>query len=463
MEDRCFQEGCEEEPSISCKCTNLPTKSCESHFLKHMRNNPFGKHDPLVLKVYVDSSDCQEVIEVLESHKKNIYTNMQKLTQVTKQLYLCIEREFVDESNRLRKREMEIQKLIEELSDLTEFKIGQENTTLCDLFSNNGRRRAKCLSKYEELSKVFNFSELQKSCERIFSQNAHLNYLVDAVEVENFLSEDNKVYQFSKTSSALITYNLSTMEKTERFIEGELLGASIKCVLPDGRLFCYKESTKSCFLFDVDKNTFTSLDKPTFGPIYFRRDRVTESIQDTTALVDDDVIHFVGIRYRRNSVSDVYMQFNLKTMRWGVSAHNQLNLEGFSGRQANLIKFEGRIYATNSVSEYVYMYSRDMKKFIEIFKLNASRNKLLFEHGSRLFLLTHIDLYCMESSSKTFSRVGRIVPVGISYFGNFFGTSPYWTKTSENLVIFCCNNEAPYVLNLETQKITQPPFSEART
>ena len=462
MEDKCFQEGCEQEAFLLCKCTDPPTGVCELHFPEHLRKKRFGIHNHLILKVYVDPSDSQEVIEVLESHKKNIYSNMQKLAQVTKQLHLSIEAEFAKELNELRKREMEIQKLIEELSDLTEFKIGQENTTLCDLFSNNGRRRAKCLSKYEELSKVFNFSELQKSCERIFSQNAHLNYLVDAVEVENFLSEDNKVYQFSKTSSALITYNLSTMEKTERFIEGELLGASIKCVLPDGRLFCYKESTKSCFLFDVDKNTFTPVNKPTFEPTsYFSG--VTESIKDTNALVDDDVIHFVGIRYRRNSVSDVYMQFNLKTMRWGVSAHNQLNLEGFSGRQANLIKFEGRIYATNSLSEYVYMYSRDMKKLIEIFKLNASRNKLLFEHGSRLFLLTHIDLYCMESSSKTFSRVGRIVPVGISYFGNFFGTSPYWTKTSENLVIFCCNNEAPYVLNLETQKITQPPFSGART
>ena len=459
MEDKCFQEGCEQEAFLLCKCTDPPTGVCELHFPEHLRKNRFGIHNHLILKVYVDPSDCQEVIEVLESHKRNIYTNMQKLAHVTKQLHLSIEAEFAKELNELRKREMEIQKLIEELSDLTEFRTDRENPILFDLFSNESARKAERLNRYKELSRVFDLSSLKKSCDQIFSQNAHLNY--SATNFDELISDD-KVYQFSTDSSTLITYNLSTMQKTEKFLEGDLLGASVKCVLPDGRLFCYKETGQKWFLFNIISSSVSPL-----GPC---------NVGSPITLLDDTIIHVIGINqspnqpYRVNQYPNQtyqpYHQFNLKTMKWNLgpdlNEEKRINI-GDNYRYISLVSFEGKIYATTSNSQYVYMYSRESGSFIEIFRL-GNGFKFLFEGRNRLFLLcgnnpngpiqSGLTLYHMEPSSKKFLQLKQC-----SFYCRF--STPSYTKKLGNSLYFCSDKGLHAKLDLETYEITEQKFPEA--
>ena len=443
MEDKCFQEGCEQEAFLLCKCTDPPIGVCELHFPEHLRKNRFGIHDLLVLKIQVNPSDSQEVIEVLESHKRNIYSNMQKLAHVTKQLHLSIEAEFAKELNELRKREMEIQKLIEELSDLTEFRTDRENPILFDLFSNESARKAERLNRYKELSRVFDLSSLKKSCDEFFSRNAHLNYSAD------------ELCQFSTDSSTFITYDFLTMQKTEKFLEGDLLDSKVMCILPDRRLFCFWERNK-WFLFDIRSNTVTFLDDLRSG-------------RSQIVLLDDDTIHLLFEEgsygtVSRNVVSHRYYQFNLRKMKWANSGSPDFNAEKeikvHDVQLTCLVKFQGIIYAVGG--DYVYMYSRENQRFIKIIR-SYYYFGLLFEGRNKLFLLyqgnqygknqnQNPTLFYIEPSSKKL--------VELKQYSHQFQI-PNYTMKSGNSLYLCSHYRPPMKFDPETYEITE--FPEVKT
>jgi len=369
---------------------------------------------------------------------------MKNLAEVTKQLHLCIEAEFIKEMNGLKKREKEIQDLIDKLIDLTEFRTDQENTVLCDLFSNDSQRKTKCLNKYEELSKVLKLSNLKISCQRVLSQNHHLDYSI------NF--KDDEVYQFSSTSNALVIYDLSGMEKRERPLEGEFMETSVLCVLPDDRLLCCRRGNS--FLFDVNRNSSTNLEVLVYN------------IQNAVSLLENGTIHLFGkydtSDHRGNKIArNAYLQFDLNTLRW--SFKKGLNLGELSEDGISFAKFEGRIYATARGSEYVYTYCRKKGKFIQIFKLGygSEYSKLLFEHRNVLFLLlssasySRTTLYSMKPNSKKFFQLKnynsnlRIVMSGIM-------------KKLRNSLYFCCDQFAVR-FDPETYEFTTIQLNQART
>ena len=447
MEDRCFQEGCWEETFLLCKCTDPPTGVCESHFSEHIRTNFFGKHDTVFLKTYVDPEDSQKVIKALENQKESVYENMKHLEEVTKKLHLCIEAEFKKESNQLKLRENEIQKLIDRITGLKEFKISQSDSVLPELFSGDNFRRSKCLQNYVRLSMTFDTSSLKKNCEKIFSEYEHLNYSGE-------LSED-EIYWFSDTSTSLITYNLSTKQKSERHFQGELLGASMECVLPDGRLFCRnKQRLQHYFIVDICNGRVIPLEEPT---------RKTGNQIET--LPDDDVVHIVDIS---NQSQLTYMHFDLKTMQWDSSPNKKLNLEGLTARSLSLVKREGKIYAISDNYNGVWMYYKERGQFIQIFGVILPQNhypvanKALFGHGNRLFFFCETNnnnqyrgvvqstnaLYCMEAGSNEFTQVKLY-----DYNPNF-NTSSYVYKT-RNSVYFWQNNQSVTKFDPKTYEVTQ--------
>jgi len=491
MEDKCFKEGCEEEASFLCKCISPHVKTCESHFFDHMTSNASRSHNPIVLKIRVDSNDSKEVIEILESHKNNIYNNIKKLAEVTKELHLCIEAEFVRQSNTLRGRLNEIQNLIEKLSDLRQFRNDENNTSLYKLFSGDNAERHNYLEEYQELSNALDLSNFKKSCERIFAEIDRLNYSLAPEE-----DKDSEFYEFSDSSNALITYNLLTMQKKERFLEGEFLGSKVKCVLPDGRLFCYRELRSQIFIFDPSNNNIS----------YVEPLRSFKLSQDIPFLVDDCVIHFIfTVNVHRTIQRDTYcydsdydydyytsteiryIQFDLKKMSWNKHHQKTLNLEGFiseraskhSARSVSFVKFQDDIYATATYSSYVYLYSRQRNRFIEIFKLDNSDidSMLLFVHKDKLYLLQKKDklkftnLSVMEPHSKRFIKLHKfdhkinlnpylqnstrgegLRAVSRSTIENL-NLDPYCIRSIGDFVYLCYYGQSPAKINLEKYQV----------
>ena len=438
MEDKCFKEGCEEEASFLCKCISPHVKTCESHFFDHMTSNASRSHNPIVLKIRVDSNDSKEVIEILESHKNNIYNNIKKLTEVTKELHLCIEAEFVRQSNTLRGRLNEIQNLIEKLTTLQEFRNNRINANLYKLFSGDRARRNSYLRKYEELSNTLDLPNFRKKCHNIVDEINRLDQ--PSPPRQEVSSRHDEVHEFSDSSNLLITYNLLTMRKKETPLEGEFLGSKVKCVLPDGRLFCYKNPENTLFIFDPAERTVVDIDGP---PCVFN------SFINSKVFIYDGVVYFLGceITDLRIYNQNLCLKFGLEPMDWGWSTSKGLDLLGFDIQGTTAAKFNNQIYATNNYSNQLYIYS-EQGDLIRSYALEGEFGfKLLFVHKSKLYLLGRdpsdrlTNLLCMETGSEVFHWLNS--------FEFPSGLNPYCVKSIGDVVYFCFNDESFIKMNPE--------------
>jgi len=423
MEYKCFQEGCEEEAFLICRCTKTYTKACKLHLFDHMMNNSTLNHKPVPLRFSVDPDDSNKVINTLEAYKRNIYNSMKNLARVAKQLYLCIEAEIAKEMKELKKREKEIEDLIDTLSELTYLRIDQDSTNLCDLFCEDNARRSKALSKYEGLSKVLNLSNLNSSCQELLSKNTCLNRFLEE-------TEDNKVYYFSDCSSNLITYDLSTMQETEMFVEGSLR-AIIKCILPGRKLLCLNYEGNVYFTVDLDSGAVIDLGSP-------------QLYGHENSLVYGNFVYF--------SSSQNYSVLDLRRMKWSSEHPEAFNLRGFF----QAAKFEGKIYGIYSNSPYVYVYWIDSRKFMKAFEINGNPG-ILFECRKKLFLLgINLVLHCMESGSNKFVEVK-------TYKTPMFNSVVDYTKEVTNSLCFYLSNKSIVRFDPETYEFTTIQLNQART
>jgi len=447
MEDKCFQEDCQEAASLSCKCTESLVGMCELHFLKHIKSTPFADHSSVVLRISVDSEDSQEIINVLESQKKNIYESIENLTQLVQRIHSCVQNESAKALSELKKREQQIQDLIELVRDLKDLRTNEENRVLCDLFSVDPEVKASRLKDYEELSKLFDVSNFKKSLDELLDESSHLNY--------SGVSRNEDVYYFSKLSNALVTYDLPNMQTKEKALDGEFLEASMICPLPDERLLCCNK--QKYFIFDLQKNAKVGL-----GSFNCFTDPVT--------FVDDGVVYFFT-NYNEQRQDGLCIQLNLETLRCSqeYSARvimgsteqpekpKTINFRRINQNRITLVKFKGDIYAANFNSPYVYKYSQKKCNFIQFFNLRSpDQYKSLFQHKNTLYLLQGPNLYYMDSKSSKFILLKPDC-------GHLSIANLYCTKEIGNSLYFCYRDEKFYRLNLDTYEITQLPFGEART
>lgn len=359
---------------------------------------------------------------------------MKNLVQVGKELHLCIEAEIAKEIKELKKREKEIEDLIDTLSELTYVRIDQDSTSLCDLFCEDNARRSNALSKYEGLSKVLNLSNLNNSCQRVLNRNYYLSRLGDYSEI----AENDKIYYFSEFSSSLITLDPSTMQETEKVIEG-VLGASVKCILPYGNLLCYVDllSKRTYFKLDVIDGIVTFLEQP------------NEQIDQMNALVGNKFVRFT----RKSNYSPSYALLDLTTMEWCNKNHPiVLGMQGFD----YLIRFGGKIYGTEPNSPYVYVRLNNYQ-FTKGYRLENGR-KMLFAHRNKLFLLAQNSktLYCMESGSKRFVQLK-------TYDSDPGILDPIYIKELTNSVCFYLNDKSIIKFDPETYEFTTLQLNQART